>query len=112
MEPDSSQRFGGCSFELEICYIPSIGFSSHNGTPSKSTPKSGSLPRKRSRGQKLNCNKELIELGSNSEVSARSACIGIRRKRLKGDSWCYKKVCEQVLALTATELRKPAESSV
>lgn len=106
MEPDADKRFGGCSFELEICYIPSIGFPSKNG----STPKSGTLPRKRSRGQKLN--KETTEVSNNSEVSVRSACIGIRRKRLKGDSWCYKKVCEQVLALTATELRKPAESSV
>ena len=22
--------------------------------------------------------------------------VGIRRKRLKGDAWCYKKVCEEV----------------
>ncbi|KAK9506875.1 hypothetical protein O3M35_008728 [Rhynocoris fuscipes] len=28
------------------------------------------------------------------------AQVGIRRKRLKGDSWCYKQVCEQVLKLT------------
>jgi len=27
--------------------------------------------------------------------------VGIRRKRLKGDAWCYKKVCEEVLRLTA-----------
>ena len=27
--------------------------------------------------------------------------IGIRRKRLKGDAWCYKKVCEEVLRLAA-----------
>lgn len=25
--------------------------------------------------------------------------IGIRRKRLKGDAWCYKKVCEEVLSM-------------
>ncbi|XP_034244489.1 maternal embryonic leucine zipper kinase-like isoform X2 [Thrips palmi] len=25
--------------------------------------------------------------------------VGIRRKRLKGDAWCYKRVCEEVLAL-------------
>lgn len=25
--------------------------------------------------------------------------VGIRRKRLKGDAWCYKKVCEEVLRL-------------
>jgi len=27
--------------------------------------------------------------------------VGIRRKRLKGDAWCYKKVCEEVLRMTA-----------
>merc|ERR1711915_987748 len=27
--------------------------------------------------------------------------VGIRRKRLKGDAWCYKKVCEEVLKMTA-----------
>ncbi|XP_015113999.1 maternal embryonic leucine zipper kinase isoform X2 [Diachasma alloeum] len=27
--------------------------------------------------------------------------VGIRRKRLKGDAWVYKRVCEQVLALAA-----------
>lgn len=27
--------------------------------------------------------------------------VGIRRKRLKGDAWCYKKVCEEVLRLAA-----------
>lgn len=25
--------------------------------------------------------------------------VGIRRKRLKGDAWIYKKVCEEVLRL-------------
>ncbi|CAG0893684.1 unnamed protein product [Darwinula stevensoni] len=28
--------------------------------------------------------------------------VGIKRKRLNGDAWCYKKVCEQVLALTGS----------
>ena len=27
--------------------------------------------------------------------------VGIRRKRLKGDAWCYKRVCEEVLRLAA-----------
>lgn len=27
--------------------------------------------------------------------------VGIRRKRLKGDAWVYKRVCEEVLALAA-----------
>lgn len=26
--------------------------------------------------------------------------VGIRRKRLKGDAWIYKRVCEEVLRLT------------
>lgn len=59
MEPNNNQRLGGCSFELEVCYLPTIGLA-----------------------------KEI-------------ASLGIRRKRLKGDAWCYKRVCEQVLALTA-----------
>ncbi len=28
--------------------------------------------------------------------------VGIRRKRLKGDAWCYKKVCEEVLRMAKT----------
>lgn len=54
-------RLGGCSFELEVCYLPSLGLG----------PEIGGL--------------------------------GVRRKRLKGDAWAYKKVCEQVLALTAQD---------
>lgn len=99
MEPDNSIRMGGCSFELEICYIPAIGIpqtTSETATPTKSILKNGSL------NGKLNCN------GS----SSRCGSVGIRRKRLKGDAWCYKNVCEQVLALTTLELKRPAESSV
>ena len=33
---------------------------------------------------------------------ARLNLIGIRRKRLKGDAWKYKKVCEEVLRLAQT----------
>ncbi|KAK2726409.1 maternal embryonic leucine zipper kinase-like [Artemia franciscana] len=29
--------------------------------------------------------------------------VGIRRKRLKGDAWCYKKVCEEILRLAAVQ---------
>ena len=40
--------------------------------------------------------------------------VGIRRKRLKGDAWVYKRVCEEVLALTAegvsTEINYSDES--
>lgn len=100
MEPNNSSRLGGCSFELEICFIPSIGIMQNCAdaiTPNKSILKNGTLNGK-----------------PNADVSnvVRSACVGIRRKRLKGDSWCYRNVCEQVLALTAVELKRPIESSV
>lgn len=36
--------------------------------------------------------------------------VGIRRKRLKGDAWVYKRVCEEVLALAAVEQENNAES--
>ena len=29
--------------------------------------------------------------------------VGIRRKRLKGDAWCYKRVCEQVLRMASIQ---------
>jgi len=29
--------------------------------------------------------------------------VGIRRKRLKGDAWCYKRVCEEVLRMTSVQ---------
>lgn len=38
-----------------------------------------------------------------STVNKQDSVIGIRRKRLKGDAWCYKKVCEQILKLTNSE---------
>lgn len=31
------------------------------------------------------------------------AVVGIRRKRLRGDAWIYKCVCEEVLAVAATQ---------
>ncbi|XP_034948803.1 maternal embryonic leucine zipper kinase-like [Chelonus insularis] len=34
-------------------------------------------------------------------ISNDKPMVGIRRKRLKGDAWVYKRVCEEVLALTA-----------
>ncbi|KAL1516515.1 hypothetical protein ABEB36_000423 [Hypothenemus hampei] len=67
-----SSRLGGCSFELEICYLPSNFMAKQQRKP----------------------------IGENEDKLENF--IGIRRKRLKGDSWCYKKVCEQVLALTST----------
>lgn len=36
--------------------------------------------------------------------------VGIRRKRLKGDAWVYKRVCEEVLALAAEDLSAEPES--
>lgn len=42
-----------------------------------------------------NCDKEKsVDLMEN-------AVVGIRRKRLQGDAWIYKNVCEEVLALAA-----------
>jgi len=29
--------------------------------------------------------------------------VGIRRKRLKGDAWCYKRVCEEVLRMASIQ---------
>ncbi|XP_043516246.1 maternal embryonic leucine zipper kinase-like [Frieseomelitta varia] len=37
--------------------------------------------------------------------------VGIRRKRLKGDAWVYKRVCEEVLALAAKDLSAESEGS-
>lgn len=82
MEP-ASHRLGGCSFELEVCFLPQMA----STTPVKQKPTAG---------------------GDHTSLNH----VGIRRKRLKGDSWCYKRVCEQVLALTATGFRQPTESSV
>ncbi|KAL6439488.1 hypothetical protein ACFW04_003952 [Cataglyphis niger] len=37
--------------------------------------------------------------------------VGIRRKRLKGDAWVYKRVCEEILALTAEDISTDPEDS-
>ncbi|CAK9795388.1 Maternal embryonic leucine zipper kinase [Anthophora quadrimaculata] len=37
--------------------------------------------------------------------------VGIRRKRLKGNAWVYKRVCEEVLALAAEDLSAEPENS-
>ncbi|XP_029046965.1 maternal embryonic leucine zipper kinase-like [Osmia bicornis bicornis] len=37
--------------------------------------------------------------------------VGIRRKRLKGNAWVYKRVCEEVLALAAEDLPTESEGS-
>ncbi|CAL7934142.1 unnamed protein product [Xylocopa violacea] len=47
----------------------------------------------------------LLEGVSNNKL------VGIRRKRLKGDAWVYKRVCEEVLALAAEELSTEPKGS-
>lgn len=95
LEPIPNKNFGECSFELEICYLPDLSHNIHQfevSTPTKFL-------------SKKNINNTPIQNQSNGFV-------GIRRKRLKGDAWCYKKVCEEVLALTSKEFVGYSESSV
>ena len=33
--------------------------------------------------------------------------VGVRRKRVRGDAWCYRRVCEEVLALAAQQHSPP-----
>lgn len=47
-----------------------------------------------------------METGSNDKP-----LVGIRRKRLKGDAWVYKRVCEEVLALAAEDISIDQEGS-
>ncbi|XP_039275987.1 maternal embryonic leucine zipper kinase [Nilaparvata lugens] len=50
---------------------------------------------------KLSFELEVCLMPSPAGDSANSApLVVIRRKRLKGDAWCYKKICEEVLNLT------------
>ncbi|GJQ79329.1 hypothetical protein Trydic_g16194 [Trypoxylus dichotomus] len=100
LEPNSTSQLGGCSFELEICYLPNVTLQ-ENMTPTKSILKDGAF-------KFSPMSNKHAEFGRNPYV----AKVGIRRKRLKGDSWCYKKVCEEVLALTSRDIRQPIESSV
>lgn len=102
MEPSSLSGFGGCSFELEICYLPDLNPSQIDKTPTRSILKNSALKY----STPVQCKQNQRE--KNSYI----AKVGIRRKRLKGNSWCYKKVCEEVLALTASHLKQPIESSV
>lgn len=48
----------------------------------------------------------LLEIGPNGK-----RLVGIRRKRLKGDAWVYKRVCEEILALTAEDISTDPEDS-
>lgn len=104
MEPNTGRRLGGCSFELEICYLPHL---------------SATIPQPSWTVKPINGVLTPTKTKSNNNISKTpqmlitpSALVGIRRKRLKGDSWCYKKVCEEVLALTATDFKQVIESCV
>jgi maternal embryonic leucine zipper kinase len=46
----------------------------------------------------------LIPVAAGCSSSLHQPMVGILRKRLNGDTWCYKKVCEEVLALAAMDL--------
>lgn len=102
VERNPTQRIGGCSFELEICYLPNLT-PKVSSTPTKSILRNGPMTR--------NTTFTLVQNGTSDNFSEIAYFVGIRRKRLKGDSWCYKKVCEEVLALTATDLKPPPTES-
>lgn len=102
MEPTSLSGFGGCSFELEICYLPDLNPPQIDKTPTKSILKNSALK----------YNTPVQYKKTHHDKNSCTAKVGIRRKRLKGNSWCYKKVCEEVLALTSSNLKQPIESSV
>ncbi|KAB0791956.1 hypothetical protein PPYR_13917 [Photinus pyralis] len=104
VEPNATRRLNGCSFELEICYLPCLDLhpkvpSGGESTPTKSILKNSNY----SPGPR----RTLFPV-----VRLPTATVGIRRKRLKGDSWCYKTVMEEILALTAIDLKQSFESAV
>ncbi|XP_046667192.1 LOW QUALITY PROTEIN: maternal embryonic leucine zipper kinase-like [Homalodisca vitripennis] len=56
------------------------------------------------RGKVQAANEKMCKLSFELEVcliptsaNASGSVVGIRRKRLKGDAWCYKRVCEEIL---------------
>nr|CAI5839930.1 unnamed protein product [Callosobruchus analis] len=107
-EPVSGSVFGECSFELEICYLPNLGINhlpTGTNTPTKSILKNVPLSINTSK----TCENDLNEANHQGD---NHNFVGIRRKRLKGDAWCYKKVCEEVLALTSTDFQSIVESTV
>uniref|UniRef100_T1HDC1 non-specific serine/threonine protein kinase n=1 Tax=Rhodnius prolixus TaxID=13249 RepID=T1HDC1_RHOPR len=61
----------------------------------------GKIVERRGEGENCKLSFELevcmVKLASRNEL-----LVGIKRKRLKGDAWCYKQVCEQILKLTNT----------
>lgn len=109
--PSAGQNNTECSFELEICYILSVQHLEKNGldfqTPTK-FPKKGQ--------QNTTTPKDNDNVPNGTKVSTENSfnpyIVGIRRKRLKGDSWFYKKVCEEVLSITTTCFKGLLESAV
>ncbi|XP_068918325.1 maternal embryonic leucine zipper kinase-like [Tenebrio molitor] len=110
----------GCSFELEICYLPCMGpvtsRSQSCDTPPKSILKNGPLHFNTPTGGSSSVatpSSSVKKKDKKVELSNKHfAFVGIKRKRLKGDSWCYKRVCEEVLAVTTKDLRQVTESTV
>ncbi|KAF5281009.1 hypothetical protein FQA39_LY05214 [Lamprigera yunnana] len=94
----TNDRLEGCSFELEVCYLPSFTLSQNNNNE---------IPLKTLKNTNRSPNLSLLPI-----VRLPAATVGIRRKRLKGDSWCYKTVLEEVLGLTANNFRGVIESAV
>ncbi|CAG9824372.1 unnamed protein product [Phaedon cochleariae] len=111
VEPNVLKNLGDCSFELEICYLPHMGPPppKFTGTPTRSILKKGSL--NYNSPARVNVIRDGEAKPDNFKDSS-NALVGIRRKRLKGDAWCYKKVCEEILALTASDMKGVTESSV
>ncbi|CAG9837702.1 unnamed protein product [Diabrotica balteata] len=101
LEPSSKQNLGECSFELHICFLPDLSVNPHQ---SKSTTPTKSILKKAISSTPPNTRR--------NKENQTNGFVGIRRKRLRGDSWCYKKVCEEVLALTSKEFAAFSESAV
>lgn len=112
----------GCSFELEICYLPSIFSKQTFDTPPKSILKNGLLNFNTPSSVSGNSTNSTPSSGNNNDNNRKQidllskeksfAFVGIKRKRLKGDSWCYKKVCEEVLSVATKDLKKSVTESV
>ncbi|XP_050508966.1 uncharacterized protein LOC126886158 [Diabrotica virgifera virgifera] len=101
LESCPKQNLGECSFELHICYLPDLSVHPHQST---STTPTKSILKKAISSTPLNTRR--------NKENQTTGFVGIRRKRLRGDSWCYKKVCEEVLALTSKEFAAFSESAV
>ncbi|XP_072390879.1 maternal embryonic leucine zipper kinase-like isoform X2 [Diabrotica undecimpunctata] len=107
LEPSPKQNLGECSFELHICFLPDLSVNAHQSTTTKqnkTTTPNKSILKKAVSSSPLNTRR--------NKENQTNGFVGIRRKRLRGDSWCYKKVCEEVLALTSKEFAAFSESAV